>query len=574
MEQKNTYDLRAALGGDGAIRPVLEAMKLAGATKVYLGPGNYTLDAGFDMGSMWFEAHPQAVIAGTGAKGGANALLSSTGYIEELPRLSSGLKKGDKRLIFEASHGLAAGDVFILYNPTNRSWSNFSDIYRAGEWCDVGKVVSPTVVELTSPLYADYAATGIDVFKAYLNRPAVTGGQWFVGNRYFCNFRFCAGGLIDVPFVDAECSTAINLDRCWSPVIRLGSLINRGNGSSDDYGVSFGNSQHGRLYAKSIYGRRHAVAHGGRDDPGAVPCRDCLTFGASLTNDITTGVETADIHGNAEQCGFVECHIVGGAKLGGLSPIYRDCIISARRDGCIVSAAQFCGGTIDLRGMTGSTHRTTNLRNGFISIIGNSDALTSSTKADVNLILIDARIAAPNITHLQHVVRIENNGYTGNVNIDLDRIAFDFPAVPVEILRTGLNAGVANSQGIVIDNVTGLPTGSKFHVSLSDAYTDVPHRLMLVRSHWEGVTSGAALITSGNFDLPYEFPRVPTEIKLVLVAKPGVVDKKSVRTNIGTPFRAGLTRKVINLGIRPTNNAQPRALSPFRLTYTVGIRDF
>jgi hypothetical protein len=574
VDQRPASDIRAVLGGDGAIKPVLEAMKAAGVLKAYLGPGSYTLDPGFDMGNMWLDAHPDAVITGTGATGGTNSLLSSTGSLTALPALSVDPVKGAMTLTYGSAHDLAPGDVINLYNPTNQSWAVFNNIYRAGEWCEVAAVISPTVLLLASPLYDSYAAADLEIYKAGLNRPMVTGGRWFVGDRYFTNFHMCGGGMVDVPFVDADSSTAINLDRCWSPVVRLGTLINRGASSTDDYGVAFGNSQHGRLYAKSIHARRHAVAHGGRDDVGAVPCRDCLTFGAILTNDYSTNVEAADMHGNAELCGFVECNIVGGAKLGGLSPIYRGCTVSAASGGVIARAAQFLGGTVDLRGLQGSTPATVNVPLGFISIVGQDDALTADTKADLNLILTDARISAPNISANQFIVRVKNNGFTGNVNLNIDRLALDLPAQTVEIVRSELASGSANSKGFIIDNFSGLPAGSALHNSLSSAYTNVPHRLKPVKAYWDGVTAGAASVTSGNISLPYVFPRIPTDVTLTLGVASGALDPMAGGTAVAVPYRAGMTASVINVGLRSANNAALGAAYSFRLSYAVGIRDF
>ena len=460
----NFIDIRALTGGDGDISDALRRAKEMGKS-AWIDAGSYSVVGRFAQDDMTIWAAPDATIE---AAGNDSVVFVSQGALNRLPQLARDIGKGGTQLSFVNTHGLAAGDWIIVYDPADFSWHASRPYYRAGEWCKIASA-SARGVTLEAPLRDDYARSKVDLYRAVLRRPVLRGGIWLCGHRELVRYTACTGGLIDVDRVEGASNTVIHIDRCVDADIQCRTGHNTGAGL-DDYLISIGNSQSVRVTGDRLYSRRHPVAIGGGDLICGVPCRDCTIDGLVLENDPNTNVMCADIHGNAEDCSYVRCVIFGGISLGGASPAFRHCKIYARSDGTAAEATELKGGAIDLTGLEITTDATNvGGGRGVIDIGTQNSAFNGATSRDLTLSLSRFKINAPRLAQDEAIIRIRNAGSQAllNVHISKGRLLL---GQPVQLLRTELASGKDRSNFIKITDVSGLPRLSRLHFAVSGAY--------------------------------------------------------------------------------------------------------
>jgi hypothetical protein len=243
------------------------------------------------------------------------------GSFTAMPALSINYLKGANLLTFTSAHGLSPGDVFVIYNPTDFSYSSFRSYYRAGEYCRVAAVTSPTQVRLTKPLYAGYTAAAVNIYK-------MNGGKFKLEGSLKVNapealptvMAVRAQRLIDFDITglkgySKQSSSAIELEKCFNGEGR-GLVAEQGlmSGTGNDYGLIFSNCQHMRMEGY-FSASRHGITTGGYGDIGSVPCRDIVCRGTATTT-FEGLAHAVDTHGNTEYFTF-EGDIYGGFDGGG-----------------------------------------------------------------------------------------------------------------------------------------------------------------------------------------------------------------------------------------------------------------
>lgn len=243
------------------------------------------------------------------------------GSFSALPALSINYLKGANLLTFAAPHGLNVGDVFVIYNPTDFSYSSFRSYYRAGEYCRVAAVTSPTQVRLTKPLYAGYTAAAVNIYKMNGGKFKLEGSLKVIAPETLPTvMAIRAQRLIDFDITglkgySKQSSSAIELEKCFNGeghalVAEQGLLSGTGN----DYGLIFSNCQHMRMEGY-FSASRHGITTGGYGDIGSVPCRDIVCRGTATTT-FEGQAHAVDTHGNTEYFTF-EGDIYGGFDGGG-----------------------------------------------------------------------------------------------------------------------------------------------------------------------------------------------------------------------------------------------------------------
>ena len=271
----------------------------------------------------------------TGTVTGGNYALDAIGTATQIQDLGTNATKGEQTITFASAPSLVAGDVFVIYNPTNSSWSGFRTSYRAGEWCEVVSVSGNNVL-LRNPLYDSYTPTAVDVYKSA--SPSVSLRNFQIRGTTVLGLikaTFCVNPVMQNITGTHANNSVIYLDRCYKPTVSNPNIYNTGDGG-DDYGISIGNSQHVRVNGGTVYARRHGVTHGGTDAVGCVPVRDSRIIGTTVKNDINSGVEAADFHGNTEDSSYIGCTIYNGANLQGKNNEYANCTITNTLSGwCI-----------------------------------------------------------------------------------------------------------------------------------------------------------------------------------------------------------------------------------------------
>lgn len=443
--------------------------------------------------------------------GGTGNAITVSGSLTALPDLGSAAAKGDQTLTFASAPSLAVSNVFVIYNPTNGSWSNFRADYRAGEWCEV-KGISGTTVTVTNSLYDSYSTSAVDLYK--LNSPIVELRNFkIVGTTIDCLIliRLCRQPLIENVTGYLESNSVITLDRCYQASAYNLNLFNKGDGG-DDYALAIGNSQDVEVIGGNFYARRHAITTGGGPNVASVPCRNLRFTSLTTKNDGNSGVWSSDFHGNIEDGVYENCMIYGGATWQGKNVRYVNCVIGGIFQYASIYSAEIKGGYFTAENCTfmvsGDPQPFTR---GIIDIGGNSDATTADTTERTTFIVKNCRIVASNTSAATSFVLFKNRGCTQNINFEIDGVTAISTTLFGQILFTQNVSGTAASEYIVVDNISGFPAGTYLHNADAGAYTNFPHRCQQQTGRVSlTATSGTASTVGSAINFNYVYPRAPS----------------------------------------------------------------
>lgn len=217
-------------------------------------------------------------------------------------------QKGSNTLSFVSAPAVQRGDVLIIYNPAESSWSGHRPYYRAGEFVEVDSVTG-TTVRIFGSLYDTYVAADVQVYLMPRESFSLTGGRLRVIGTKAAGMEGVAATKfnqyrdlgLDNLAAGASLYASLAITRCYN-VHGAGLDISQANdvAAGTDYGVVFGNSQKVRLFGK-FAGGRHAVTTGGDNQVCSVPCRDGVVTGMfSNSAAALGGIGAANCHGNTE----------------------------------------------------------------------------------------------------------------------------------------------------------------------------------------------------------------------------------------------------------------------------------
>lgn len=447
--------------------------------------------------------------------------ISNAGSLTQLANVNPGftINQGRNLLTLASAPAVSPGDWICIYNPTDFSYSGWRSYYRAGEWKQVLSV-SGNSITTTAPFSASYAAADVQVYRmnsvrSRLANVRLLGGT---GNKQLVIFSMVANAVFDRVRAEGANYSAYGFDRCVRGSIYDPQVRNLGAGT-DDYGVVASNSQHIKIHRGYMYGRRHAVAQGGLDAPGGVPCRDIRTYDAVLSNDPEQNVGAADFHGNVEESSFERCTIYGGVKFGGGDNNFCvDCTVyapggevQANAIGWVAYWAEVRGGRSGFRDSRLFTMRDPQPSNqGILSING-----TGASGVDARTILPfvptmkDCSLYARGMSSATRVLLFINRGATVEFNPEVDGLRLDVDALG-SILYTSQASGTAASSGIIVDRVFGAPAGTLLHNAGGATYRDFKHRLQKQDGIWKGTTVVNTIVSSGFLVFPLKYPRKPS----------------------------------------------------------------
>lgn len=448
------------------------------------------------------------IITGKGtinASSVVGSVLKCSGNLTALPDIST-VSAAAQSVTFASAHGLSVNDVFVIYNPTDYSYSGFRANYRAGEFCQV-KSVSGLNVKLKGPLYAGYTGSAVDVYKltsgvVYIDGITITGA-----NNQPIEISKVVSPVVKNINVSCASNTAVYFDKCWSPLGKNITVNNAGVGA-DDYGVIFGSCQHAKLTVSNIYSRRHAVATGGDSAIGCVPNRDIRVSTSTLRNDTDSAVHCADFHGNTEDSSYEHCNIYGGVTWQGKNIHYRSCSIYAMSIGTLLYSAEIFGGDFSL--IDCDLYTTTDpsaAGRGVIDVGGDSDVLTANTTSDCNFIVKDCRINGSNLTNITQMLRVRVAGSTVKVNIDYNGNKHKVNDMGSPIFAS-VSSGSTSPDFIIVDNCSGIPN-AKLLANLSGGFASAPMRMQRCSGKSQGTTSTSSASVQVDVVFRYEYPKVP-----------------------------------------------------------------
>lgn len=446
--------------------------------------------------------------------------IGNSGSLTQIANVNPGftINQGRNLLTLASAPAVSVGDWICIYNPADFSYSGWRNYYRAGEWKQVLSV-SGNSITTTEPFYASYAAADVQAHRlnsvrSRLANVRLLGGT---GNKQLAIFSLVAGAIFDRVHAEGANYSAYGFDRCVRGVVYDPQIRNLGAGT-DDYGVVASNSQHVKIHRGSIYGKRHAVAQGGLDAVGGVPCRDIRTYDAILRNDPEQNVGAADFHGNVEESSFERCTIYGGVKFGGGDNNF--CIdstvyapggeVQANAIGWVAYWAEVRGGRSGFRNSRLITTRDPQPSNqGILSING-----TGASGVDARTVLPfiptvkDCSIYARGMSSATRVLLFINRGATVEFNPEIDGLRLDVDALS-SILYTSLASGTAASSGVIVDRVFGAPAGTLLHNAGGATYRDFKHRLQKQDGVWQGTSAVNTVVSASPITFPLAYPRNP-----------------------------------------------------------------
>ena len=491
----------------------IAARAAANGQKIYAPAGTYKLNQVVTGSTdLILEGDgPSTILDFTGTVTGGSYGLEAIGTATQIENLGATANVGEYTVTFASAPSLAVGDVFIIYNPTNFSWSPWRSVYRAGEWCEV-LGVSGSTVTLTNPLYDSYTAASVSVYK--VAGPKVVLRNFDIQGTTILGLiktTLCIEPLIENVKGALANNSIVYFDRCYKPTVINPEMYNKGDGGSD-YGIVFGNSQHGKMIGGNVYSRRHAVAVGGTDAIGCVTVRDLRVIGATLKNDPDSGTQAADMHGNMEDCEYDDCTIYGGGLLAGKNNRYVDCkIYGDGTSGICLYAGEILGGRIGAQGCEFISYKNPILvGRGVIDFGGNSDALNANVLYPLTAYVENCKWYGRNLSSSSSFMRFRLDGATVTTNFVIDGLVVDIDAIS-SVLRSSVTSGTADSDFIVIDNLAGFPTATILHNSTAGAYHGFPHRCQKQTGSQSLTATSGTNVTSGTtVSFKYIYPRVPS----------------------------------------------------------------
>lgn len=404
-------------------------------------------------GDMHMEFEDDAkIFADTGVYS-EKYVLVARGSATQIGELDTPVEQGSTSLSFATTQDLSADDTIMIFNPTDSSFSGFRDYYRAGEFGHIADMTETTVT-LQNPLYDDYSAAEVDIYKVSpisvdLINPRIESNGSPLG---LILMEYARNPQITNPQMQHANNSAICIKRSMDGEIFGGNVVNAGDGGSD-YGLSIGNSQNITVHGGSWYGRRHGVATGGDDEIGSVPSREINFIGADISNDPLSGTHAADVHGNTELSGFYNCVIRGGLSPQGADiNIVDNSFYGGLSNGAMIYAGEVLGGKILITGNT--FHALDDPQasgRGVIDFGGNSGAIGADTTRDLVVEFTENTVVSDALGPMTTLIYIRNSGSDASISVDVSNNNFDVNDFGRAVwLR--LASGSANSDFLIFDN--------------------------------------------------------------------------------------------------------------------------
>jgi hypothetical protein len=495
----------------GAFSAAIAAVATTGQS-IYVPAGTYVIGSVLSTtGHLnMFGDGEKSVLDFSGITAAASG-ITVTGTVTEIQAVSSA-SAGNLSVVFATPPSLTTGDVFILFDDAVL-WNSARVYYYTGEWLEC-REVSGNTASTTNPLYSSYSAT-VNAYKLD-SKPKVSfknlklnGGANIFG---VLKITFCDKPILENVIVYNENYQGVEIDRCYRPMITNCVMYNKGAGS-DDYALIISNSQKGQITGGDYYARRHGITIGGGSGVCAVINRNIRISNLTISNDVNSGVYSADMHGNMQDVVYQGCTIYQGGGWAGADNGYDNCIIYAQSGGMCIYASEIKGGELFIRNCKLYTKSNpSTIGRGIVDVGGNSSAITSSTDTTLSLIVENNYVYADAVSSSTDFMVVANAGSSAYVNIYIDGLRATVNAMG-SVLRTRLDSGTAYSQAIVVDNISNFPAGTYFHTPQGGAYTNKPHRLMSQSGYLDmTATSGTATTVGAVQTYQYAYPRIPQAV--------------------------------------------------------------
>ena len=441
---------------------------------------------------------------------GAGRFLFSSAPVS-IPRHSPDLPAGRNSVSFLSDHGLSPGDVFVLYNTQDYSWSSHRDYYRDGCMFKVDTVTNATTIKTygvspdtyTSTNFVAYKLAGQGVsIKDITLRPSASTATlliWVDGH---------VGVDISGVVIEKGASyTGIEIWRCFD--VRVSGCSGEISGG-DSYPITISNSQKVTISDCELYSARHCIVLGGRTGVACVPTRDVLITHCNLYNASSSGIGAADVHGNCENIHYSNCYFNSGANASGANVKYSNCVIMGRDpvaypDGNCVYGSEVVKGVFEFEDCRFVTYGDGASFAAFV-YLGVADRMAAVT---VRVKGCTGENRGGRDTIRCFGVGVGTALGAGNINLVVQDFTFVSSTKAFLIVAWAGTADVSSVASTVIDNLSA-PSGSALVGFSNSANSAMPMRLPSQSGRQAITATSATSFTTGTAEtFRYIYPRVP-----------------------------------------------------------------
>jgi hypothetical protein len=403
----------------------------SGAKKIYAPSGTYkilstlTIPTGV---SLEGDGPDQTIFDGStttyAALTSGRHIQTEEGTFTALPALSVSPSKGATTLTFVSAPSLQINDVFLIYNPTDFSYSGFREVYRAGEYLRVASV-SGSVVTLQGTLADSYTTSAVNLYRFDDMTTCKVANFKLIGLNDLSNPVFglflnsCVDTDVDTVKVENCSYTSISTLMCFNiSLTNCTATENFANSSSvGEYGLAIGNSHIVHVIGGYYAAHRHGITTGGFSGIGKVTNRYVIINGAHVTG--SNASQVMDFHGNTEYSTVSNCTLDGGVVGGGDYILITSNQIRANTGNGQVAIymAEMRGLNVTISNniIENPNASTSNVRGAFIDFGGNNDTITTATYKGGTINIVN-NLMTWGITATADcpTIKVVNRGYTAS----------------------------------------------------------------------------------------------------------------------------------------------------------------
>ena len=203
---------------------------------------------------------------------------------------------------------------------------------------------------------------------------------------------------------------------------------------------------------------------------------------------------------------------------------------------------------------------------GVVDIGGNSTPVSSDTVFDCHFEVTGGKWDGITLGSNTLLVYFRNRGTTQKVNFKIDGIDLDLNDFST-VLRTDLISGTADSDYIIIDNISTALNGKSIAIHFGGDYLNFPHRLPMLSGRQVVTTDTGEITTLGVSDAyKWVFPRTPS----VNVSR---TNRGAVGSSFGIPAATVANATSVIPALRNETGANWVAATTVDLCWTATIRE-
>lgn len=509
------YDFGAEVNAATDQQAALQNMLSSGAPVIFLPAGVWRADSDL---TCDHDVH----IYGPGVldfSNGADAQLHISGSLSVLDSLSGPVTRGTRGMSWASAQGLAAGDIVILWDPTDFSNGGRRAVYRDGMMFKVHSVdgASVNTYELAVDSYGDQRMNVYKMNPVKAKIEGITVKPCTTAEAAPVKVSLGADIIIrDVKSLSGGNYGGIQVDRCYNVVFDCVSPENNSPHVNNEYGIIISNSQHVRVTGSASFATRHAVTLGGTDEVATVPNLFVTISGMSLWNAPDTMTGAGDVHGNANYVTYENCTMAGFSG-GGRNIKLVGCTIFGMPEaasGLCVTMPETNGGYINFLDCEFRSYGDGDADGHgylYIQALGanaGGNPPEASIREAVEVRVEGCRFLTPSAGANAKMVLVSASNAGVAVNVTVNNCKWNSPqGLAFLLARETVDSSLLSSQ-MIVDNVYG-PDGAYF-LYPDASIAGVPTRQMTQSGYTAHTTTATNVNAAPEQHFRYRYSRLPS----------------------------------------------------------------